>query len=61
MIDLDVSFLQLCTSQLSGVRAVLVDKDNNPRWNPDRLEGVTAEKVEHYFSPLPPEEELHLD
>jgi len=32
-----------------GVRALLVDKDKNPRWKPDSLEGVTDEMVENYF------------
>ncbi|CAG0901763.1 unnamed protein product [Darwinula stevensoni] len=54
---------RFCTDHdfYEGVRAVLVDKDNNPRWKPDRLEEVTAEKVAHYFNPLPAEEELQLD
>ncbi|MEZ0170535.1 enoyl-CoA hydratase/isomerase family protein [Microvirga sp. TS319] len=35
-----------------GVRAVLVDKDNQPRWDPATLEGVTREAVERYFAGL---------
>jgi enoyl-CoA hydratase len=35
-----------------GVRAVLVDKDNAPDWQPKRLEDVTARMVEAYFAPL---------
>lgn len=31
---------------------VLVDKDNNPRWSPSKLEDVTNEKVDTYFHPL---------
>ena len=32
-----------------GVRAVLVDKDNAPRWNPPRLEDVTEEMIAAFF------------
>jgi enoyl-CoA hydratase len=35
-----------------GVRAVLVDKDNQPRWQPDRLEAVSDAMVEACFAPL---------
>ncbi|CFX49279.1 Enoyl-CoA hydratase [Candidatus Filomicrobium marinum] len=35
-----------------GVRAVLIDKDNKPNWQPADLSGVTAEMVAHYFSQL---------
>ncbi|KAL8601355.1 hypothetical protein ACOMHN_054648 [Nucella lapillus] len=43
-----------------GVRAVLVDKDQSPKWLPETLEGVTEEKLNWYFSPLPPDMELVL-
>ncbi|KAL4228647.1 hypothetical protein ACF0H5_011692 [Mactra antiquata] len=43
-----------------GVRAVLKDKDQSPKWNPSTLEGVTKEHVDWYFSPLPPDRELTL-
>lgn len=38
-----------------GVRAVIVDKDQSPRWRPPRLEDVTAGMVEAHFAPLPDE------
>ncbi len=38
---------------LEGVRAVLVDKDNTPAWEPARLAGVTAEILDAIFAPLP--------
>jgi enoyl-CoA hydratase len=36
-----------------GVRAVIVDKDNAPKWNPATPEGVTDELIESIFAPLP--------
>lgn len=34
-----------------GVRALLIDKDRTPRWNPARLEDVDARVLNGYFSP----------
>jgi enoyl-CoA hydratase len=36
-----------------GVRAVIVDKDNKPRWNPAALADVSEAEIERYFAPLP--------
>jgi len=38
---------------LEGVRAVIVDKDNAPRWDPPTPEGVTDHVIDQIFSPLP--------
>jgi enoyl-CoA hydratase len=35
-----------------GVRAVIVDKDNTPRWRPATLDAVTATEIERHFAPL---------
>jgi enoyl-CoA hydratase len=35
-----------------GVRAVIVDKDNKPRWSPSTLAGVSEAEVERHFSAL---------
>jgi enoyl-CoA hydratase len=40
-----------------GVRAVLVDKDNAPRWDPATPEGVSEEMLDAIFAPLPRGEE----
>lgn len=34
-----------------GVRAALIDKDGNPKWQPATLEEVTDAMVEKYFAP----------
>lgn len=46
---------------LEGIRAVLVEKDNKPSWNPRTLEEVTDEYVEDFFAPLPEADELKFD
>jgi enoyl-CoA hydratase len=42
---------------LEGVRAVIVEKDNAPRWSPSTLDGVTEAMLDEIFAPLPPGEE----
>ena len=39
---------------LEGVRALVIDKDNAPQWNPASLEDVTPETVEAFFAPVWP-------
>jgi enoyl-CoA hydratase/carnithine racemase len=38
---------------LEGVRAVIVDKDNAPRWDPATPEGVSDHVIDRIFAPLP--------
>ena len=35
-----------------GVRAVLIDKDQTPRWRPDTLSAVSDAEIARYFAPL---------
>ena len=35
-----------------GIRATVIDKDNAPRWSPDRLERVSDGEVERHFAGL---------
>lgn len=41
---------------IEGVRAVIVDKDNAPRWDPATPEGVTDHMLDTIFAPLPDDE-----
>jgi enoyl-CoA hydratase len=42
------------TDTMEGIRALVVDKDRQPKWNPARLEDVTPEMVAGFFvSPWP--------
>ncbi|WP_445500585.1 enoyl-CoA hydratase/isomerase family protein [Microvirga sp. G4-2] len=39
-----------------GVRAVLINKDNQPRWEPASLDAVKREAIDHHFASLGPHE-----
>ena len=38
---------------VEGVRSVLIDKDNQPRWDPDKPERVTDHMIDTIFAPMP--------
>ena len=40
-----------------GVRAVIVDKTHDPKWDPATPEGVTDALIDSIFAPLPADEE----
>ncbi|MEQ1491398.1 MAG: enoyl-CoA hydratase/isomerase family protein, partial [Terricaulis sp.] len=40
-----------------GVRALIVDKDNKPVWNPATLDGVSDVLLDELFAPLPSADE----
>jgi enoyl-CoA hydratase len=42
---------------IEGVRALLVDRDNAPKWDPAAPEGVTDHMIDTIFGPLPDGEE----
>ena len=42
---------------IEGVRALIIDKDNQPKWNPSTPEGVTEDLIDEIFAPLPDDEE----
>ena len=42
---------------IEGVRAVIVDKDNAPRWNPPTAEAVSDALIDEIFAPLPADQE----
>uniref|UniRef100_A0A0K0FBY6 3-hydroxyisobutyryl-CoA hydrolase, mitochondrial n=1 Tax=Strongyloides venezuelensis TaxID=75913 RepID=A0A0K0FBY6_STRVS len=44
-----------------GCRAILIDKDRNPKWKPSNISEVTDETIKKYFSPLPEKDELKLE
>jgi enoyl-CoA hydratase len=37
---------------IEGIRATIVDKDRNPAWRPDTIEGVTPDIVDQHFKPV---------
>ena len=43
-----------------GCRAILIDKDRNPKWKPATLAEVSDAHVDSYFAPLPHPQELLL-
>jgi enoyl-CoA hydratase len=45
---------------IEGIRALLVDKDKAPNWNPPRLDDVTADMVASFFQANQSAGDIHL-
>ena len=51
---MELNLINACMEQgdlLEGIRALLVDKDNQPRWNPPSLAEVAPAAVQRFFEP----------
>jgi enoyl-CoA hydratase/carnithine racemase len=51
---LELAMLQPCFAHgdfSEGIRALIVDKDHAPKWNPPTIEEVKAESVKKFFAP----------
>jgi enoyl-CoA hydratase/carnithine racemase len=51
---MELNLIHGCFEQgdiLEGIRALIVDKDNQPRWNPAKLAEVARGAVEKFFTP----------
>jgi enoyl-CoA hydratase/carnithine racemase len=51
---LELAMLNGCFTQgdfREGIRALIVDKDQSPKWNPPTIEQVNAESVKKFFKP----------
>jgi hypothetical protein len=49
---MELGMVEQCFEQgdfIEGIRALLIDKDNSPRWKPMGLEEVTDASVEAFF------------
>lgn len=44
-----------------GVRALLIDKDQQPKWKHQKIEDVTQDYVNNFFAPLPINDELTFE
>lgn len=50
---LKIVFVLVVRIIFSGIRAILIDKDQNPQWKPATLEEVSDDDIEKLFLPIP--------
>jgi hypothetical protein len=51
---MELNLVDACFSQgdmTEGIRALLIDKDNKPRWQRSRIEDVTRTDIDAFFVP----------
>ena len=51
---MELDLIHACFEQgdfMEGIRALIIEKDNNPHWNPGRVEDVEPSAVERFFRP----------
>lgn len=49
---MELGLVRHCFAQgdvIEGVRAMIIDKDNSPRWRPNRVDEVTDASIEEFF------------
>jgi enoyl-CoA hydratase/carnithine racemase len=51
---MELNLIHACFEQgdfMEGIRALIIEKDNKPRWNPGRIEDVERSAVDNFFRP----------
>jgi len=64
VLKMEYRISQQCCAQndfYEGIRALLVDRDNSPNWQPSKVEDVTDQLVDSYFKPLDEVNELKIN
>lgn len=62
---MELNMVHACFDQgdfIEGVRALIVEKDQKPRWNPPALDAVTQDDIDSFFVPCwsPPQHPLSV-
>lgn len=55
---LSQAFMREGSDFYEGIRALLVDKDKSPKWNPKNIESVSEEYVQSFFESLGQNDDL---